>query len=786
LPEGANLETRVKEGRTALAITVLLIATLTVPSLIAGGAFSLAQSQQSPSPTGTAPTIELVNPSDYEGTPVLSDKDNNPGNDSSGDDPNDEKYHFNAWTRNAPNNATVEFFIVQGSNQISLGFGQNQGNGVFDLYSGIPDNLSETTNAATAATVRAILYSGGELDRDEQAVTINQVNDEEASEPALMQGERRASRAAETAEITYPVNGGGVGFFGRTGQPKAAHIELRHSRTAAEGLGLEDNAGPENIRVYYTVSHRGTDPDWKECGTDETQAQAADGVRCELLSGDQPEWVTGIAVVTMDAEASPTAPGGQDAENVHNAGDAHVATGYTQNPAAVAITSPTGSTATGCSPLIPVLVSDQIGRKIVGAPVDVHAQGPTDALAFNTEDDEDEPDNDAQPDPHPNDQPENHSTEQGRQCSDGALSEENQGEHEEAGAQPDRKHIESTNGTDATGRFVYQMWSNAPGGTTMTAFVDMDDDDFFCATEVSGNGILTWGTGGPNAPQPGGPDIQTCPATQSGSSSTGTASRTSGSTSPSSTTPTNTASQTTTSPTSTASRSTGSPTSTASQSTGSPTGTGTTSGTGGTTATTPQRATVEVTLETSQARKTFGKSFTLSGSVSSDNAACTDLVDVQILRDVLGGDEEFELFAQETTDTNGAYSMTDRADRSANYIAQVSESSACEDATSEPQPVLVRTKVTLILSRTKVPEGGRVRFTIKTAPCPATARDRVLLFRAIDGEFGKAAGKRNNQRCVAKIGRRINESSVFQARWPKQRPDLLAARSRSKAVRVTN
>lgn len=193
-----------------------------------------------------------------------------------------------------------------------------------------------------------------------------------------------------------------------------------------------------------------------------------------------------------------------------------------------------------------------------------------------------------------------------------------------------------------------------------------------------------------------------------------------------------------------------------------------------------------MTLETSQPRKTFGKSFTLSGSVSSDNEACTDLVNVQVLRDVLGGEEDFELFAQETTDANGAYTVSDKADRSANYIAQVEETATCDDATSAPQPVLVRTKVSLILSKTKVREGGRVRFTIKTAPCPATARDRVLLFRAVDGEFGKAASKRSSQSCAAKIVRRINETSVFQARWPKQRPDLLAGRSRSKVVKVTN
>jgi hypothetical protein len=94
--------------------------------------------------------------------------------------------------------------------------------------------------------------------------------------------------------------------------------------------------------------------------------------------------------------------------------------------------------------------------------------------------------------------------------------------------------------------------------------------------------------------------------------------------------------------------------------------------------------------------------------------------------------------------------------------------------------------VTLRLSENKVGEGERVRFRIGTAPCPATARDRVLLFRSIDGEFGKAGRKRTNGRCVATVVRRIEETSVYQARWPKQAPQFLAGRSRSKAVRVVD
>ncbi|HYP22765.1 MAG TPA: hypothetical protein VEV43_04260 [Actinomycetota bacterium] len=771
------METRVKEGRTALAITILLIVTLTVPTLIVSGGFRVASAQQSPSPTGTAPTIELVNPSDYEGTPVLSDKDNNPNNEGPNDDPNDEKYHFNAWTRNAPNNATVEFFIVENNNTHSLGAGTNRGGGVYDLYSAIPNTVPEG-----AATVRAVLFAGGELDRDEQAVAVNQVdNTPETEEMVLEQGEYRATNQAETLEITYPENTGGVGFFGRPGQPRAASVEVRHSRTGTAGDGAEEGGGPESIRVYYTVSHRGTDPDWKNCNTGADQADASDGIRCQLASGDSPEWVTGIAAVTMDAEVLEQAPRNLNAEEAANAGDAHVAVGYNQVPTGVTIASPPGSTPTGCSPLIPVTVTDQIGRKIVGAPVDVHAVGPTDSLAVNTEDTEQ---GTAQTQPDNNDQPENHATEQGRKCSDGSPSAQNQGVHAEAGALPDRKHIESTDHTDGNGQFVYRLWSNAPGGTTMTAFVDMDENDRHCASEAAGNGIVNWGNGGPQAPLPAGPEEQVCnQGTASASSTSPTRSATTPSQSSTSASPTQSA--TTASPTATASR-TGSPTVTPSQT--SPTSTNTTSSpsTPGSTASSPQQSAVEVTLETSQPRKTFGKSFTLTGSVTSDNTACTDLINVRILRDVVGGQDDFELWAQETTDANGAFSVSQKADVSATYIAEVLETATCDDATSAPQPVLVRAKVILRLSRNRVPEGARVRFTIKTAPCPLTARDRVLLFRAIEGEFGKAGRKQTNQRCVATITRRVNKTSVFQARWPKQTAELLAGKSRAKAVRVRN
>lgn len=197
----------------------------------------------------------------------------------------------------------------------------------------------------------------------------------------------------------------------------------------------------------------------------------------------------------------------------------------------------------------------------------------------------------------------------------------------------------------------------------------------------------------------------------------------------------------------------------------------------------------EVTIEAQKNRLVFGKNVTLSGTVESAESApdeCTQFVSVNILRDVVGGADEFELFATEQSDGNGAFSHSFSADMSANYVAQVEDVAQCAEATSDAEPVLVKVKVGLRLSDSSVPRGARVRLTVTTAPCPATARDRVLLFRAIDGEFGKVGSKRTNDRCSTSFRRRVRTDSVFQSRWPKQAEEFLAGKSRPKVVRVQN
>ena len=783
------MNTRVKEGRTALAITVLLIVTLTVPTMVWSNTSSVAQQGSQPSPSGTAPAIQLLNPSKYSPADpgvMMSDKDTN-------DADTDPEYHFTAVVTNPPPGALVEFFIVQGNDVSFIGNGTFKPNGAVDVVAPIPDDIAEgiaavgnPTTERGRATVRAILYSnngGTEVARDDQPVVINQKNrqSDEAPWPSNAAPDEDPSKAGETVEIVYPVHGGRFGFF----QPGGS----------GAGIGVIDvewSDGTDEVAAYYTVSPTDVDPTWKQCNAGEPttanadESSTQDGVRCTLTGGDLPGNVTGVAAVARDTEARSGAPAMQP-----NSGDAHRVVGYSQEVGIVSVEGQTlpATAINGCTDFLDVTVMDKESpdpRPIAGINVDVHAQGPNDNVAFNTHADEQDDFDSAQSDD--SNAPQNHPTETGRRCSNDTRS-GNQGVHAVAGGFGDRKHIESTRQTDDDGKFVFRLWSLNEGTTRVTAWADTQDDDRFCDPEKGGDSIVTWGAAGSTPPAETAEPV--CPTpTPSGSSSSGTSSTTQSPTTSSPTQTTSSPTQTgTTSPTGTATG-TVSPTGTTTSPTGtSTTGGGTTGGgttgggtTGGTTS--PQQAEREVTIETSKTRLTFGRTFTLSGSVTSSNPACTTGQTVRILRDVLGGASEFQVAGQDQTDASGAYSLNFDADRSANYVAEVDENSACGDATSSPQPVLVRVKVSLSVSDGTVSPGQRVRLRVRTAPCPATARDKVLLFRSIEGQFGKSGRKTSSASCRATFVRRVRESTVFQARWPKQTPEFLAGRSRSKAVRV--
>lgn len=797
------MKTRPNEGRSALAITLLLIVTLAAPAVLFGGNASHAQQAQQPSPTGTAASIQLLNPSDYStfehasrdavAGPQISDKDTS-------DSDSNLEYHFAAVIANAPQQPYVEFWLIQGSTEFNLGCagtsfqgGSCQGtlgpNGAVGLVRDIPDEFTEGPPAAAnpmdvpgEAVVRAILFQNNgqnEVARDNQAVVINQ-----SGEGGTL-GAEDPEKAAETVEIVYPTHGGTFGLF-------------RPTNGGAIGvIDVEWSADTDAVEAFYTVSPPDADPEWKSCGTQEstsapTSARSAqDGVRCTLADGDLPENVTGVAAVAKDNE---TYPGENPGASQDNSGDAHRVVGYSQVPGIVTVTGQSlpASRVNDCSDLLTAQVLDtsQQARPIAGVDVDVHAQGPTDNLAFNTHSAEQNQFNEGNPDR--SQAPQNHPTETGRQCSNDNRS-GNQGVHAIGGGD-DRKHIESVDDSDDDGEFTFRLWSDAEGGTRLTAWADTTDDDRFCSNERSGDAIVTWGSAANDpAPPADTPEPQPCPnpsPSGSGSPSPGgsSTSPSSGTTSPSTaTTSPSTSPSGSVSPSGSTSPST-SPSSTATATTPSSSGTtgGTTTGgetTGGGTTGGTQTPT-SISIEASKPRKTFGNTFTLSGSVTSENQACTSFVDVEILRDVIGGSDDFSVVGRTQTDQDGAYVITLDADMSATYVAQTAETATCDDATSSAEPVLVRVKVFLKLSREKIREGRRVRLKIRTAPCPATARDKVLLFRAIEGKYGKTGKKRSDGDCRATFTRRPRKHAVFQGRWPKQTPEFLAGKTRPKAVRV--
>ena len=398
--------------------------------------------------------------------------------------------------------------------------------------------------------MRAFLFPGENadpLDTDDQAVEINQEDDDDPDE-------NTAEDQAETVEIAAPDNGNRFGFFNRV-----AVIDVASSE------------GTEDIEVFYTVSAPGTPPEWTACGS-ETKAQSSDGIRCELADdADEPSEVNGVAAVPSDTVPmfiDPNLPPVGDEEDP-DSGDAHRVIGYVQIPSGVTITPPSRSNQPlgSCTDNFVLLVTDQEGRKVAGVDVDVHAQGPDDDLSFDTSN---------QTDPNkPPDQGHTSPTESGRNCATNQFG-GTQGEHDRPTPNVDDvKHIERSNTTSDSGTFRFRLWSPASGPTQITGWADNTPDDRFCTGEPAGAASIGWAQAAP-APVAESPEsCQTGTATGTATSTatgtatgtatstatgtaTGTATSTSTSTATATTSPTGT-STTTTSPTSTT---TTSPTST--------------------------------------------------------------------------------------------------------------------------------------------------------------------------------------------------------------------------------
>lgn len=471
-------------ARVLLVFLAIVLAALLVLSGVPATSDSSAAFAQS---TGTAPTIELLNPDSTTSTEISAK------NDGEG-----ATYHLVAWVSNPPANAVVQF-KYQPANSPELGItcvntgSQNAGIARNDTYE-CEWNLQGTGDGSGA--VRAELYNegAGRVAQDEEDVTVNS--------------------AGQTVEIVYPRQTQAIGFY--TG-PDGIASGVVDVKTSAAGTPGGDE-GTQRVTVYYSMSPPGAEPVFDDCGTETTTGGTQDSIRCDLPADDQntpqrendPSRITAIAAAAGDTtEGSAPDPGCSDPRlpvcdrpDV-DAADAHRAFGYEQDPGSVSVTPQTQQVPAGtCSQVIKAQVLDTNGRHVVGVNVDVHAAGPSDNLFF---DDDDTPTNNTSR----SKAADNHASETAADCEDGDQPigfDGAQGDHDSA--DDDIKHIESLNGTDENGDFRFQLYTFDGGTTQFSVWADEDGDDRRCTAEPTGIGSIGWSEA---PPSPTGTEAEPCP-----------------------------------------------------------------------------------------------------------------------------------------------------------------------------------------------------------------------------------------------------------------------------------
>ncbi|HYO61008.1 MAG TPA: hypothetical protein VEU29_03830 [Actinomycetota bacterium] len=289
-----------------------------------------------------------------------------------------------------------------------------------------------------------------------------------------------------------------------------------------------------------------------------------------------------------------------------------------------------------------------------------------------------------------------------------------------------------------------------PPGTNCTGETDQHDDV-----------RKTWGASG-----------------ASGSSGTGTRS---GSTSPSTTGST---SSTTGSPSNTTS--TGSPSNTTS--TGSPSNTtssGTTGGTTGGTTSSGGTSARTISLFATPGEVVYPGEVTLSGTISSADNDCENAGEfVQILRRVLG-ESEYENFEATNTDADGRFDISFASTESAEYIATAPRHDQCADATSSPQTVSVKVKVTGRSGRRSVERGSKVGIVGRVKP---DHDGTTVVLQRRKGRSWKTVRSdelnvRSRYRFVVKAG--WQGRRTFRVLWRSQDEEHATNASRNIVIRAT-
>ena len=430
------------------------------------------------------PKIAFLNPSSFslagERGYIVSNSPTDTGPDCCA--ASDGVFRFSAWVADAPAGASVFFTVVQGALDFEIIGRPTEAPGAPapDTWDASWDIPPEVLNGP--ATVNAYLV----LDNEPIAQTSREIN---------------IMRVLQAVDLAYPSSGGPFGLYTALGtaMPEKGVGARKKSMGVIDAL-YTWTPDMNYVRSFYTTSQPGMEPVWKVCATEIVPDGAPDnGLRCVTDTPADAASITAVAAVGNNS------PGDYD-ERFNQSGDAVRAIPYAQQPTQLALNEFAEQRVSKnaeadrfyCSSSITATLTDQVGRLIPAANIDVEATGPSDGLRFHTHALLASP---VAPDRG------KHTTENGFDCTgsneaDGTLptnaAPDTQGEHPVFGA-PDLKHVESAaGGTSDRGAFAFRFYSNASGSTQYTAWVDETDDgclvndDRFTTGEVSAAGSIGW------------------------------------------------------------------------------------------------------------------------------------------------------------------------------------------------------------------------------------------------------------------------------------------------------
>ena len=538
-----SIELSAGDRRIAARMTLGFVAAILCLMLVLAGASlgltgSLALSQPSPSaspsgspsgPAGEAGKIFLLNPSKaYEPASDVQEppQPNADPADPTLDDPkvsdkfdgSDSAYHIVAVVKNPPPTALVEAYWQTGTaNEVTIGeMTPAPGSpGTYEFFWDIPSNIGNQPRGFVIVRLYQQTPNGFEqVSEDSVQVRI--------ADRGVIFAVGGPVSAAETVELSWPSQGGALGFYKGAGTGAWRTFVEGTASAATEPVPPNDPGGngAAQIRLFYSTTPPGVAPEFTSCGQGGTGGGGPGGSRrfgitCTLDGTDRPSQVTAIAAVAMENHDDT----GRAPRYSQEAADVHVVAPYMQRveDMTLELTSNTasdsgrrrhvvqGSSSDVACTAYMITVRDALDRPVQGANVDVHLRGPGDSVQFGDEADDGRTHSGyASP-------AKGHSKEAGRNC-DGNNNWQplQQGDHNVPGAD-DTKHLESaatgtglSGGSGASaGQWKFQVWSERVGDTQITAWVDDEpvasdsekreaDDDLPEATESSDTNFVQW------------------------------------------------------------------------------------------------------------------------------------------------------------------------------------------------------------------------------------------------------------------------------------------------------